>query len=404
MPTFEYIALDRAGKQQRGNVVSESATAARQQLRQRKLHPTKLQPISELAQASGSGLGRLFRGRRRSDVLEFTRQLATMVAADVQLAEALTVLSSQAANPRLNQVIQNVRDQVMAGEGFAESLKQFSWWFDSIYISMVRVGEATGHLGSTLKLLTEYLNKKQRIESKVKSALTYPAILVVVSMIVVIALMTFVVPRLTNIILSTGKEPPVLTRFIMGASDLFVDYWIFIAVLIVAGLVIFYRFIATPKGRYAFDKFILGIPFFGELIRQSIVARFTSTLAALIRSGLPMADSLQVVADVAGNAVLTQAVRNARERIMAGADVATPLRESKIIDGPTAHMIAVGERSGELEEMLVSISVSIEEATDIRIQRLSAVIEPVIIVIMAIVIGFIVMATVLPILQVSDIS
>jgi type II secretory pathway component PulF len=404
MPTFEYSALDRAGKPKRGSVVSESAASARHQLRQRKLHPTRLQPVSELAKAGGGGMRGMFRGRRRSDVLEFTRQLATMVEADVQLAEALTVLSSQATNPQLNQVVQNVRDQVMAGEGFADSLKQYSGWFDSIFISMVRVGEATGHLGSTLKLLSEYLSKKQRIESKVKSALTYPAILVVVCIIVVIALMTFVVPRLTKIILSTGKDPPVLTQFIMGVSSFLVNYWIYIVMILVVGTVVFYRFIATPKGRYAFDKFMLGFPLFGELIRQSIVARFTSTLAALIRSGLPMADSLQVVSDVTGNAVLTQAVRNARERIMAGADVATPLRESKVIDGPTAHMIAVGERSGELEEMLVSISASVEETTDIRIQRLSAVIEPVIIVIMAVIIGFIVMATVLPILQVSDIS
>lgn len=400
MPTFEYIALDHAGKQRRGSVVSESTQSARQALRQRKLHPTQLRSVSESARRRGSGL---IGGKNRQSVLEFTSQLSTMLQANVQLTEALGVLSSQAQNHQLNQVVQNVRDQVMAGEGFADSLKAYPGWFDTIYISMVRVGEATGNLGETLKLVAEYMTKRQRIETKVKSALIYPVILTSVCTLVIVVLMTFVVPRITKIILSTGREPPGLTKFAMAVSDFMVSSWWIVAIGIVAGMIILRRWVSTPDGRMTYDQFKLKIPVFGEMIRQSVVARFTTTLASLIRSGMPMAESLQVVSEVTGNAVMAQAVQNARERIMAGADVATPLRDSKVVDVPTAHMISVGERTGELERMLLSISASIEETTDVRIQRMSAVLEPIIIVVMAIIVGFIVLATVLPIMQISDV-
>ncbi len=401
MPTFEYVAVDRAGKQRRGSVVSESASAARHVLRQRKLHPTQLRSVSELTRArTGAGW---FQGRRRHAVLEFTRQLATMVESNVQLTEALNVLSSQAQNVQLNQVVQNIRDQVMAGESFTDALREYPGWFDAIYISMVRVGEVTGNLGGTLKLLGDYMGKRQRIEAKVKSALIYPVVLIVVCILVVIVLMTFVVPKLTAIVESSGNELPALTQFVVHLSKFMTGAWWIILLGLAAGWWLFRRFVATPKGRLALDRFLLGIPIFGEMLRQSVVARFATTLAALIRSGLPMAESLQVVAEVTGNAILGQAIYAARERIMAGADVATPLRDSKVVDAPTAHMIAIGERTGELEEMLLSISSAIEETTDIRIQRMSAVLEPAIIVIMAIIVGFIVMATVLPIMQVSNI-
>ena len=269
---------------------------------------------------------------------------------------------------------------------------------------MVRIGEVTGNMARSLALLADYMTKRNRIEVKVKSALIYPAILVVMSVLVTVALMTFVVPKITAIITKTGRPLPGVTKFLMGLSDLLVGYW-WIVILLVIGLVwIGRRLLSSPKGRLVFDRFLLRIPVIGELLRQAVVARFTSTLAALIRSGLPVADSLQVVAEVAGNAVMVQAVHAARDRIIAGADIATPLRESKVVGPAVAHMISVGEKTGELESMLLNIAESVSENTDTTVQRISAVIEPIIIVIMAIVVGFIVVATVLPILQAADLS
>ncbi len=404
MPTFEYIALDKTGHQTRGNIAAESAAAARHLLRNRQLHASKLSPVSEAAHSGRMEFTRLFSSRRRRQVLEFTRQLGTMVRADVKLTESLEVLISQASDRRLTQVLQNIRDQVIAGESLANGLKEYPGWFDAIYAAMIRVGEATGNLGRSLSLLADYMSKKQRLEAKIKAALTYPIILVVVCIIVTTVLMTFVVPRITRIITSTGRQLPMATKILMGASDFMINNWWLILLTLAISWWAFKRVLATTNGRMAFDRFILKIPITGELVRQSIVARFSSTLAALIRSGLPMADSLQIVSQVTGNAVMANAVRQARERIIAGADVATPLRASKVVGPAVAHMIAVGEKTGELEDMLLSISDSIEESTDASVQRISSIIEPVIIVIMAGIVGFIVMAVMLPIFQVSDIK
>jgi general secretion pathway protein F len=403
MPTFEYIALDIKGESKKGTVIAETPAAARQLLKRKKLHPTKLQSISDAVKSNNVSLGKIFSGKRKRELLDFTRQLATMIKANVQLTEALTVLIQQSKDSEFSQVIQSINDQVLAGEGLAESLKQYPKWFDPIYISMIRVGEATGNMSKSTELLSNYLSKGQKLEAKVKSAMMYPMILVGFCFIVVAILMTVVVPKLTEIIEKSGKEMPLPTEILKWLSESMVSYWHLIILAICASWFLFKRFMSTPSGRLKFDAKILTVPIFGDMLRQAVVARFASTLAALIRSGMPVAEALKVVSEVTGNAVMTNAINEARERIMAGADIATPLRESKVVDVAVAHMISVGERTGELEGMLLSISESIEEGTDIRIQRMSALIEPVIIALMAIVVGFILMATVLPIMEVSDI-
>ena len=404
MPTFEYLAIDSAGKKARGTMAAESAGAARRMLRERKLHATQLQPVSEVAMAGRWEWGAIFKARRRRDVLEFTRQLATMVESDVQLTEALGVLIAQSDNLKFKQIVQNIRDEVVSGDSLADGFKEYPNWFDTIYVSMVRVGEVTGNIGRSFRLLAEYMSKRQRLEAKVKSALTYPIILVVVGMIVTTILMTVVVPKMVAIIEQSGRELPGATQLLISMSGFMVSYWWGIAITCGVGYYLFRRGVATVNGRLTFDRVVLKIPVIGELIRQAVVARFASTLATLIRSGLPVAESLQVVAGVAGNAVMARAVHASRERIIAGADVATPLRESGVIGPAIAHMIAVGERTGELEAMLVTIAESVEERTDISVQRISSVIEPVIIVVMAVVVGFIMYATLLPILQVADMA
>jgi general secretion pathway protein F len=404
MPTFEYIALDAKGKQTRGSVAAESAAAARSVLRNRRVHATRLRPVSEAAHTRGLEWSRMFRARRRREVLEFTRQLGTMVEADIKLTEALGVLIAQTADSRLGQIIQNIRDQVVAGETLVDGLKQYPDWFDPIYVSMIRVGEVTGNLGRTLNLLADYLSKRLRLEAKIKSALTYPAFLVVVCVVVIIILMTFVVPKITNIITASGRSVPGITQFLIGVSSLFVNWWWALLLGFALSWYLLHRLVAMPKGRLFFDRMLLRLPVLGKILRQSVVARFTSTLATLIRSGLPIAESLETVAEVTGNSVMTEAIHRSRERIVAGADIATPLRESKVIDPAVAHMIAVGERTGELEAMLVTIAESMEENADISVQRISSVIEPCVIVIMAVVVGFIMFATLMPILEVPNLT
>lgn len=404
MPTFEYIALDSAGKKSHGTVAAESAGAARRMLRTRQLHASELRPVSELGAGGRFRWGAIFKSRRRRELLDFTRQLATMVESDVQLTEAFGVLIAQAEDPAFKQIIQNIRDEVVSGDSLADGFKGYPNWFDGIYIAMVRVGEVTGNVGRSFRLLADYMSKRQRLEAKVKSALTYPVILVVVGFIVTTILMTVVVPKMVAIIEQSQRELPRPTQLLIGVSGFMLNYWWAILIAIAVGYYLLKRTMATAHGRLAWDRTMLKIPVLGELIRQTVIARFASTLAALIRSGLPVAESLEVVAGVTGNAVMARAVHASRERIIAGADVATPLRESGVIGPAMAHMITVGEKTGELESMLVTIAESVEERTDISVQRISSVIEPVIIVVMAVVVGFIMYATLLPILQVADMA
>jgi len=271
-----------------------------------------------------------------------------------------------------------------------------------IYISMVRVGEVTGSLGESLTTIASFMEKRQRVESKVITAMIYPIVLTVFCMAAILVLTTFVIPKIAEQIARTGQQLPWITRQLMNVSYVMTSWWIFVVIGVIAGIAWgLKRFLSTPRGAYMRDKFILSLPMFGPLIRQRVVSRFASTLSTLLGSGLSMAESLRVVSEVTGNTIMRRAVQQARERILAGADIATPLRDSGVIDPAIAHMVSVGEKSGELEKMLKSISENLESSTDVVIERLSAAISPLIIIFMAAIIGVIAYATILPILEVS---
>jgi type II secretory pathway component PulF len=246
------------------------------------------------------------------------------------------------------------------------------------------------------------MEKRQRVEAKVLTAMIYPLVLVGFCILAILILTTKVIPKIGAQIERAGQELPWITAQMMGFSHLITSWWLLV---ILAGLVaivaLFRRIFRTERGAYLRDKFILSLPFFGPLIKQRVVARFASTLSTLIGSGLAMAESLRVVAETTGNSLMKRAIQQARERILAGADIATPLRDSGVIDPAIAHMVAVGEKSGELETMLRSISENLESSTDVVIERLSAAVEPVIIIVMAAIVGVIAYATLLPILRIS---
>jgi type II secretory pathway component PulF len=230
-------------------------------------------------------------------------------------------------------------------------------------------------------------------------------VLIVFCIVAILILTTMVIPKIANQIIATGQKLPWITTQLMNVSYVLTSWWLLVVLIALMGIIWgLKRFMNTPRGAYLRDKLILSLPLMGPLIKQRVVARFASTLSTLLGSGLSMAESLRVVAEVTGNTIMNRAVKQARERILAGADIATPLKESGVIDPVIAHMVTVGEKSGELEKMLKSISESLEASTDIVIERLSAAVEPVIIVFMAAIIGLIAYATILPILRVSSVK
>lgn len=400
MPRFTYTAINTSGKATRGAVTAESPYAARKQLRARNIHPTTIQQTRSEQEPRALALSLLGKGNKTA-VMEFTKQLATLLQAEIKLTEALSVLIQQTTDTRFKNVLSDIRDRVVTGESFTDALGDYTDYFDLLYTSMVRVGEVTGSLGQSLNTIANFMEKRQRVQSKIATVMIYPVILLVVCVVAILILTTAVIPKITEQIIKTGQDLPFVTKALMGFSNIMRNWWfvVFAGVVVIAWL--FKRAISTDRGRFLKDKFLLSLPIFGPLIKQRVVARFASTLSTLLSSGLSMAESLRVVAEVTGNSIMNRAVNQARERILTGADIATPLRDSGVIDPAIAHMVAVGEKSGELERMLHTISENLESSTDVVIERLSAAVEPIIIVVMAALVGLIAYATLLPIIRFS---
>ncbi len=400
MPRYSYTALAGGGKTVKGTVTAENPYSARKQLRARGIHATDVQQVAAESEVK-SGLMSMLGRTKKSHIIEFTKQMSILLNSEIKLTESLSVMIEQTPDARFKNVITDMRDRVVSGEAFAEAIGDYTEYFDVIYISMIKVGEATGTLGKTMDTISGFMEKRRRIESKIMTAMIYPICLVSIGTVAIIILTTFVLPKIIVQIQKAGMQLPLLTKILMGVSNLLINYWyIFI---IVIGLIIWAikRFLKTQKGAYLRDKTLLSLPIFGPLIKQRVISRFASTLSTLLGSGLSMAESLRVVAEVTGNVIMVDAVKKARDRILSGADIATPLRESGVISPAIAHMVAVGEKSGELTKMLQSISESLESSSDIVTERLSAALEPVIIVVMAFFVGLIALAALLPILRFS---
>ncbi|MCL5282327.1 MAG: type II secretion system F family protein [Planctomycetes bacterium] len=401
MPRYQYSAIAGSGKKVKGTITAESPFAARKQLRLRSVHPSSITEVSSGVEEQRAALS-FFRGMSKSQLTDFTKQLATLLNSGIKLTEALSVLTMQTPNQRFKTALTEIRDRVVTGESFTDALKDYDKYFDVIYVAMVRVGEVTGTLGESLKTIASFMEKRQRVESKVLTVMIYPVVLVAFCLLAILILTTKVIPTIGEQIKRAGQELPWITQQLMNFSGVLTSWRVLI---LLAALVLIVmtsrRFFRTERGAYLRDRFLLSLPVFGPLIKQRVVARFASTLSTLIGSGLSVAESLRVVSETTGNTLMRRAIQQARERILAGADIATPLRDSGVIDPAIAHMVAVGEKSGELEAMLKNISENLEASSDVVIERLSAAVEPLIIIFMAGVVGLIAYATILPILQIS---
>ncbi len=399
MPRFAYKAIGTNQKAETGVLSAENAFAARRLLRSKGLHPTEVNLIT--AETAGRSLHSLF-GSKKKAVTAFTKELATLLKAGIRLTEALSVLIQQINDPQLKNAITDVRDRVVTGESFAEALSEYDAYFDVIYVSMMRVGEVTGTLEDSLTTMANMLEKQRQLKEKMTTAMMYPAVLLTVCLIVVLVIMIWFLPLITNELVKVGQTLPLPTRALMKISDVLTSPWVLAVVGALLGLGWLYRrAVRTARGAALRDRLLLALPGFGPLIKQRIVSRFSSTLATLLGSGMSMAEALRVVAQVTGNHVMAEAVRQARERILSGSDIATPLRESGVISPSIAHMITVGEKSGELEQMLRMISQNLEAESDVVIERLSKFVEPLIIIAMAGLIGLIAYATMVPIIKFS---
>jgi general secretion pathway protein F len=424
MPIFEYKALTSSGKTKKGIVDADTARDARSKLRSNHMHVTEMWEVAAKKSRKDKAVSKKTRGLpvkkgkpggllskeielfqpkiSTRDLATFTRQFSTLLRSGIQLADALNALVEQCVDPHLERVLRNVKEEITSGNNLAEAMAKHPRFFSDLYVNMVRAGEASGHLDVVLIRVADYLQKQASLKGKVLAAITYPAIMVIVGMAVVIFLMSYVVPNITRILKDRGQPLPFITELLMTASDFTKAYWIYVLLAMVIGGFFLKSLIGTDAGRLKFDGMLLRLPIFGTLFSKQAISRFALTFSTLLKSGLPALDSLKIVALVVNNAKLTQVINNIHARIIEGADIATPIRKSKVFPPMVGYMVSVGEQSGQLEEILDRIAESYEEELDLTIQRLTSMIEPIIIILLAVVVGFIIAAVLLPLLDFSS--
>ncbi|MFQ5653679.1 MAG: type II secretion system inner membrane protein GspF [Planctomycetota bacterium] len=400
MPIFQYQAVDTKGRAKRGTVDADTARDAREKLRRQDVRVTRMSRIETAAKRRASRRGMtLERKVNIRELATMTRQFSTLLASGVHLSEALTVLVDQIQERRMELVLRNVREKIVAGSGLGDALSYHPNYFSDLYINMVRAGEASGNLDEILSRLADYLQKQASMRGKIVSALTYPAIMICVGFAVVVFLMSYVVPQITEILQKRGEALPAPTEILMIVSELCKAYWWLMLVGILASMVSLRLFLTTEKGRLFFDTWLLRVPVIGGLFQKQAISRFSVTLSTLLKSGLPALDSLNIVSRVVNNALLSRVIEQVHDRIVEGADIATPIKKSKVFPPMVGYMVAIGEQSGQLEDILDRVSAAYDEEIDFTVQRVTAMVEPMIIIFLAVVVGFIIMAVLLPLLQ-----
>jgi type IV pilus assembly protein PilC len=399
MPVYEYVAKDSAGRSFRGNLEAGDKQAA-----MAKLHSDNLTIISISEAASGHRRFKFGKNKvKMDDLVVFSRQLATMVDAGIPILGSLDILSQQSESIVLKEVLTKVRNDVEVGFSLSNAFAKHPTVFSDLYISMVRAGESSGMLDDILDRLATYLEKTSALQKKIKSALVYPGVVTFMAMAITVLLLYKVIPVFKDIFSGFGAKLPVPTLVLIAVSDIFRKYFpVVIAVLVVLG-VLAKRHLNTKKGRFQFDQLILKLPVFGMLFKKVAVSKFSRTLSTLVKSGVPILSSLEVVGKTCGNMVFEAAIEKVRLGVREGESIALPLEKNKVFPPMVVKMIAVGEQTGELEKMLSKVADFYDEQVDTAVSGLTSLIEPLIIAFLGIVIGGIVICMFMPIFKLSSI-
>jgi len=337
-----------------------------------------------------------------ADIAVLTRQLATLIGAGIPLFESLSALVEQVENEQLKRALTQVREQVREGTSFAKALEAHPTVFPPLYVNMVRAGEASGTLQQVLERLTSFMESQSKLQGKVTSAMAYPVLMAIIGTVLVSVLMVAVVPNVTTIFASMDQALPWYTALLIGTSDFMSSYWWLLLILLGLSTYVFRRWKRTPKGKLRWDSFVLKVPVFGKVVLMLSIARFARTLATLLASGVALLTAMDIVRNVLGNAALEQVVQDAIGSIREGQSIAEPLKRSGRFPPIVTHMITVGEKSGQLEGMLESVSNAYDIEVENRVQMLTSLLEPLIIVMMGGIVGFIAVSILMPLIQMSS--
>jgi type IV pilus assembly protein PilC len=398
MATFSYTVRDAGGQSRSGTSEAENAEILRRRLQEQGFTVTDIkQTAAGKKRAAGGGWGRV----KLNDLAIFCRQFSTMIDAGVSLVRALDVLGEQTQNPKLRRMIIDIQQEVEAGQTLSKAMGKYPKTFTSLFVGLVRAGEVGGVLEEALQRLSHFLEKDMELRRKVKAALTYPAIVVVVAVGIVVGLCTFIVPKFVDLFKELGvTELPAMTQILVDFSDFLKNRW-YMGLIIILLLYITTKWFGTTRvGRRVVDRIKLKVPVFGKLHHKIVLARFSRTLGTLLVSGVPILQALETVAGVVGNGIIADAVMEARARIREGDRINDPLEKSRMFPPMVVHMISIGEESGALDTMLSKIADFYEQEVDATLQSLTSAIEPVLIVFLGVCVGFIVIAMFMPLIQV----
>lgn len=403
MGAFEYAALDKGGKERKGVLEGDSPRAIRQQLRTQGLIPLSVDEVAHKESGPKKGFSfHLRRGISATDLALLTRQLATLSRSGLPLDEATSTVARQSEKPRLKSLMLGVRARVMEGHTLADGFGKFPHVFPELYRATVAAGEQSGHLDAVLERLADYTEARQQLTQRVQLAMFYPAILTVMSILVVGALLGYVVPQIVTVFQDMGGTLPLMTRILIGISDFFRNYFLvmFVGLIIVISGAIY--ILRKPGPKYSFHRFLLGLPVFGRFVRGVNTSRFARTLSILAASGVPVLEALRIAGQVVGNLPMRDAVVQAAHKVREGAPLARSLEQSGYFPPMTVNLIASGEVSGNLEEMLERAATNQEREQETQVSFLMGMLEPVLIIVMGLVVMFIVLATLLPIFKMNQ--
>lgn len=405
MPIFEYKGINKAGRNTKGTIDADNIRNARARLKKDGIFVTDIKNKQKTGAATANKK-KISSGKVPvSDLAMMTRQLATLLKANIPLVDTLSAVSEQVENPILKEAIADSKNMVNEGSQFYKTLEKYPKIFNKIFISMAEAGELSGTLDVILLRLAEFTEAQDQLNSKVKSALMYPIIMLVVTVVLLMGLFVFVIPQMVAVFESAPElQLPWYSQMIIDMSGFMVNYWYIIAGVLFGSYIIFRNWKNSPNGSEQWDAISLKLPVFGPIVRMVAVSRFTRTLATLLTGGVPMLQALDIVRNVVDNAVLASAVDDARNNITEGESITGPLKRSNQFPPIVIHMVNIGEKTGELENMLIQVSEAFDFQVKNKVDGLTSIMGPVVIVIMGIVIAIIVFAIMVPMFEMSNIA
>lgn len=412
MPIYEYKGLNAKKKTVNGVLDADNPRALRERLFKENIFLTEyietrggneVRRVGQQQAGSREVKLSFLQSVKILEVSEVTRQLATLMAAGIQVTDAIGAISEQLENPLFKKILSDVKRAVSEGSTLANALKKHPKVFSELYVNMVASGETSGTLDLVFKRLADITESQVRLRSKVSGALTYPFIMLGLSGAIITLMLVFVIPKMAELLTQMGKELPAPTRFLIAASDIAVNYWYIIFILGIGSWLYFKKWRETESGKFKWHGFQLRMPLFGSLFREMGVARFASTLSTLLAAGVPILNALLIVQNVIGNVVLGKVIEESREAVKEGRPIAEALKKSGEFPAMVCHMIAIGEKSGQLEEMLGNVANSYELQVEQKVSRLTSTLEPLMIVMMGLIVGFMVVSIILPMMDMSTV-